>query len=82
MPLDAHDVDGDNVAFSARIEGDQLAASVGIDEESAQLTVQLSVNFAGSFDVIVTATDGQAISEQMFAVTVANSAPLLSPIHD
>ncbi|MCH7688693.1 MAG: hypothetical protein IH899_18750 [Planctomycetes bacterium] len=57
-------------------------ADVTATISGSTLTIDPAVNFVGSFQVTVAATDGVDTVRQTFNVTVTNNAPTLSPIAD
>jgi subtilisin family serine protease len=45
-----------------------------------QLTIQAPAGASGSYQIRVTASDGKATAQQVFALTITNSKPVLQPI--
>lgn len=77
LTLAAADADGDALTLSAQTLGGP-AATVGI--AGNQLIIAPAFGYSGSFQVIVTASDGRATASRSFTITVANAAPVLDAI--
>jgi hypothetical protein len=59
---------------------EQAPATVAVQDQ--RLIVTPSPNFAGSFPVQVSVTDGSAVTTQTFLVVILNRAPQLVPVED
>ncbi len=82
--LVAADADGDPLTFSAQVSigsgTPPVALSLMRGEAGTQLLISPSNGYSGTFDVVVTVSDGRASATRTFQVTVANSAPVLDAI--
>ena len=79
LTLSGSDVDGDDLVYSASIDGNGTVDVVGTD-----LTVTSNTNYNGSIIVSVHLTDGEYVDSQDFVLTVnaVNDAPILTAIED
>ncbi len=79
--LAARDADGDELAFDASLvspSADRLALRL----EDNLLIVDPLDGLPGRFEVLVTVSDGIAVTGEQFEVSVLNAAPVLQPIAD
>lgn len=79
IKLVAADADGDTITLSAQAPGHP---SVGLTISGSQLLIAPAFGYSGSFQVIVTASDGRAKVSRSFNVSIVNSAPVFDAIAD
>lgn len=82
VALSATDGDGDPMTYTASIVP-QSSVTIGtVSVTGSTLTISPDGNFAGTFQVTVTATDGYLSDTQTFTVTVTNEVPTFIDITD
>ena len=77
IALSASDVDGDDLSFSASVDGNALASVDG-----TTLTVIPDLNYSGDIAVTVVVSDGEYSDSDTFTLTVnpVNDAPTVDAI--
>ncbi len=79
VALPGADADGDEVVYTVHVSTEGTATVlVSGDAGGKTLTVDPVDNYAGQFQVVISATDGVATVTDTFNVTVTNQAPVLS----